>query len=193
MSQYFKVHPINPQLPAAEPCGGDRPRRRPRRVSDRLELRFRLAPRRQSGARARAPNCAASSAITTSRSRAAISSDIATYARVENWAYRLLKALTPGPYTFVLRATHAVAEAAARPETALDRHSGARSHDRSGAARRARRAAHELDAAACRTIRCRSRTPRTSAIGSSVTSTRSSTAAPAASSPRRFSISAAAK
>jgi tRNA threonylcarbamoyl adenosine modification protein (Sua5/YciO/YrdC/YwlC family) len=33
-------------------------------------------------------------------------SDIATYARVENWAYRQLKALTPGPYTFVLRATH---------------------------------------------------------------------------------------
>ena len=24
---------------------------------------------------------------------------------MENWAYRLLKALTPGPYTFVLRAT----------------------------------------------------------------------------------------
>jgi tRNA threonylcarbamoyl adenosine modification protein (Sua5/YciO/YrdC/YwlC family) len=33
-------------------------------------------------------------------------SDIAMYARVENWAYRLLKALTPGPYTFILRATH---------------------------------------------------------------------------------------
>jgi tRNA threonylcarbamoyl adenosine modification protein (Sua5/YciO/YrdC/YwlC family) len=33
-------------------------------------------------------------------------SDIATYARVENWAYRLLKARTPGPYTFILRATH---------------------------------------------------------------------------------------
>jgi tRNA threonylcarbamoyl adenosine modification protein (Sua5/YciO/YrdC/YwlC family) len=33
-------------------------------------------------------------------------SDIATYARVDNWAYRLLKALTPGPYTFILRATH---------------------------------------------------------------------------------------
>jgi len=32
--------------------------------------------------------------------------DIATYARVDNWAYRLLKQLTPGPYTFVLRATH---------------------------------------------------------------------------------------
>jgi tRNA threonylcarbamoyl adenosine modification protein (Sua5/YciO/YrdC/YwlC family) len=24
---------------------------------------------------------------------------------VDNWAYRLLKALTPGPYTFILRAT----------------------------------------------------------------------------------------
>jgi len=35
-------------------------------------------------------------------------SDIATYARVENWAYRLLKAFTPGPYTFVLKATHEV-------------------------------------------------------------------------------------
>lgn len=35
-------------------------------------------------------------------------SDIATYARVDNWAYRLLRALTPGPYTFILRATHEV-------------------------------------------------------------------------------------
>jgi tRNA threonylcarbamoyl adenosine modification protein (Sua5/YciO/YrdC/YwlC family) len=32
-------------------------------------------------------------------------SEIATYARVDNSAYRLLKSLTPGPYTFVLRAT----------------------------------------------------------------------------------------
>ena len=32
-------------------------------------------------------------------------SEIATYARVENSAYRLLKSLTPGPYTFILRAT----------------------------------------------------------------------------------------
>lgn len=35
-------------------------------------------------------------------------SDIATYARVENWAYRLLKSRTPGPYTFILKATHEV-------------------------------------------------------------------------------------
>ncbi len=35
-------------------------------------------------------------------------SEIATYARVDNSAYRLLKSLTPGPYTFILRATHGV-------------------------------------------------------------------------------------
>lgn len=32
-------------------------------------------------------------------------SDLATYARVDNSHYRLLRMLTPGPYTFVLRAT----------------------------------------------------------------------------------------
>ena len=32
-------------------------------------------------------------------------SEIASYARVDNTAYRLLKAHTPGPYTFLLRAT----------------------------------------------------------------------------------------
>lgn len=35
-------------------------------------------------------------------------SEIATYARVDNWAFRALKAHTPGPYTFILRATHEV-------------------------------------------------------------------------------------
>jgi tRNA threonylcarbamoyl adenosine modification protein (Sua5/YciO/YrdC/YwlC family) len=35
-------------------------------------------------------------------------SEIATYARVSNSAYRLLKSMTPGPYTFILRATHEV-------------------------------------------------------------------------------------
>ena len=35
-------------------------------------------------------------------------SEIATYAKVDNAAYRLLKALTPGPYTFILLATHEV-------------------------------------------------------------------------------------
>jgi tRNA threonylcarbamoyl adenosine modification protein (Sua5/YciO/YrdC/YwlC family) len=32
-------------------------------------------------------------------------SEIAVYAQIENWTYRLLKAHTPGPYTFILRAT----------------------------------------------------------------------------------------
>jgi tRNA threonylcarbamoyl adenosine modification protein (Sua5/YciO/YrdC/YwlC family) len=32
-------------------------------------------------------------------------SDIATYAKISNSAYRLIKSLTPGPYTFLLRAT----------------------------------------------------------------------------------------
>lgn len=31
--------------------------------------------------------------------------DISTYARVDNWGYRTLKAHTPGPYTFILSAT----------------------------------------------------------------------------------------
>lgn len=35
-------------------------------------------------------------------------SEISVYARVENWAYRLIKALTPGPYTFILPATREV-------------------------------------------------------------------------------------
>lgn len=34
--------------------------------------------------------------------------EIATYARVDNSAYRLLRSYTPGPYTFILRATHEV-------------------------------------------------------------------------------------
>lgn len=35
-------------------------------------------------------------------------SEIASYARVDNSAYRLLRSLTPGPYTFVLKATREV-------------------------------------------------------------------------------------
>lgn len=35
-------------------------------------------------------------------------SEISLYARVDNWAYRLLKAHTPGPYTFILQATREV-------------------------------------------------------------------------------------
>jgi tRNA threonylcarbamoyl adenosine modification protein (Sua5/YciO/YrdC/YwlC family) len=104
VGQYFKVHPINPQLRllnrAAEIVRGggivvyptDSSYAFGRHLGDKAALErvrhlrgierdhdFTLACRDLS--------------------------DIATYARVENWAYRLLKALTPGPYTFVLRAT----------------------------------------------------------------------------------------
>lgn len=35
-------------------------------------------------------------------------SEISVYARVDNWAYRLVKSMTPGPYTFILPATREV-------------------------------------------------------------------------------------
>jgi tRNA threonylcarbamoyl adenosine modification protein (Sua5/YciO/YrdC/YwlC family) len=35
-------------------------------------------------------------------------SEISLYARFDNWAYRLIKSLTPGPYTFILQASREV-------------------------------------------------------------------------------------
>lgn len=43
-------------------------------------------------------------------------SEIALYARVDNWAYRLLKSLTPGPYTFILKATREVPKRLQNPK-----------------------------------------------------------------------------
>lgn len=43
-------------------------------------------------------------------------SEIALYARVDNWAYRLLKSLTPGPYTFILEATREVPKRLQNPK-----------------------------------------------------------------------------
>lgn len=43
-------------------------------------------------------------------------SEISTYARVDNWAYRLLKSLTPGPYTFILPATREVPKRLQNPK-----------------------------------------------------------------------------
>lgn len=43
-------------------------------------------------------------------------SEIATYARVDNWAFRLLKSFTPGPYTFILRATNEVPKRLQNPK-----------------------------------------------------------------------------
>jgi tRNA threonylcarbamoyl adenosine modification protein (Sua5/YciO/YrdC/YwlC family) len=43
-------------------------------------------------------------------------SEISTYARVDNWAYRLIKSMTPGPYTFVLPATRGVPKRLQNPK-----------------------------------------------------------------------------
>lgn len=43
-------------------------------------------------------------------------SEIAVYARVDNWAYRLLRSLTPGPYTFILPATREVPKRLQNPK-----------------------------------------------------------------------------
>ncbi len=43
-------------------------------------------------------------------------SEIAVYAKVENWAYRLLRSLTPGAYTFILRATSEVPKRLQHPK-----------------------------------------------------------------------------
>jgi tRNA threonylcarbamoyl adenosine modification protein (Sua5/YciO/YrdC/YwlC family) len=43
-------------------------------------------------------------------------SDIATYARVDNDLYRVLKAHTPGPYTFILKATRDVPRRVLHPK-----------------------------------------------------------------------------
>ena len=43
-------------------------------------------------------------------------SEISHYARVENWAYRLIKSLTPGPYTFILPATREVPKRLQHPK-----------------------------------------------------------------------------
>lgn len=53
-------------------------------------------------------------------------SEIATYAKIENSDYRLLKSLTPGPYTFILPATSEVPRRLMHPKR---RHIGIRVMD----------------------------------------------------------------
>lgn len=43
-------------------------------------------------------------------------SEISLYARIDNWAYRLLRSLTPGPYTFILEATREVPKRLQNPQ-----------------------------------------------------------------------------
>ena len=43
-------------------------------------------------------------------------SEISSYAKVDNWAYRLLKSKTPGPYTFILEASREVPKRLQNPK-----------------------------------------------------------------------------
>ena len=43
-------------------------------------------------------------------------SEIGVYARVDNWAYRLVRSMTPGPYTFILEATREVPKRLQNPK-----------------------------------------------------------------------------
>lgn len=43
-------------------------------------------------------------------------SEISVYARLDNWAYRLLRSMTPGPYTFILQATREVPKRLQNPK-----------------------------------------------------------------------------
>ncbi len=43
-------------------------------------------------------------------------SEISLYAHVDNWAYRLIKSMTPGPYTFILPATREVPKRLQNPK-----------------------------------------------------------------------------
>lgn len=43
-------------------------------------------------------------------------SEISAYARVDNWAYRMIRSMTPGPFTFVLPATREVPKRLQNPK-----------------------------------------------------------------------------
>ena len=43
-------------------------------------------------------------------------SEISVYARVDNWAYRMIKSMTPGPYTFILPASREVPKRLQNPK-----------------------------------------------------------------------------
>ncbi len=73
-------------------------------------------------------------------------SEIAKYARVDTWQFRLLKACTPGAYTFLLPATRETAPPASAREAADYWHPGAGPPGAPRSAGGAGRAAHELDA-----------------------------------------------
>jgi tRNA threonylcarbamoyl adenosine modification protein (Sua5/YciO/YrdC/YwlC family) len=114
MTQYFEIHPENPQ---------------PRLLRQAAQII-------QSGGIAAAPTDSAYALVCRLDDKNAVEklrrirgvdekhhltllvrdlSEISTYARVDNRRYRLLKAVTPGPYTVILDATHEVPRRLSHP------------------------------------------------------------------------------
>jgi tRNA threonylcarbamoyl adenosine modification protein (Sua5/YciO/YrdC/YwlC family) len=114
MSQYFEIHPENPQ---------------PRLVRQAAQII-------QSGGIVAVPTDSAYALVCRLDDKNAVEklrrirgvdekhhltllvrdlSEISTYARVDNRQYRLLKAVTPGPYTLILDATHEVPRRLSHP------------------------------------------------------------------------------
>ncbi|MGD2137341.1 MAG: L-threonylcarbamoyladenylate synthase [Gammaproteobacteria bacterium] len=107
MSQYFQIHPVNPQLrlihQAVDIIRGHGLVVYPTDSSYALGCRVGDKQGMERIRRIRALDKHHNFTLVCRDL-----SEIATYAKVDNTAYRLMKSLTPGPYTFVLGATHEV-------------------------------------------------------------------------------------
>jgi tRNA threonylcarbamoyl adenosine modification protein (Sua5/YciO/YrdC/YwlC family) len=107
MSQFFQIHPVNPQLRlirhAVDIIRGDGVIAYPTDSSYALGCRIGDKRGIECIRRIRGLDDSHDFSLVCRDL-----SEIALYAKVDNSAYRLLKSLTPGPYTFILRATHEV-------------------------------------------------------------------------------------
>jgi tRNA threonylcarbamoyl adenosine modification protein (Sua5/YciO/YrdC/YwlC family) len=104
MTQYFKVHPVNPQ------------RRLLERAADVVRAGGLIVYPTDScyafgcglGEKAALDRIRVLRQTTVDHEFTLVCrdlSEISVYAKVDKWAYRLLRARTPGPYTFILRAS----------------------------------------------------------------------------------------
>jgi tRNA threonylcarbamoyl adenosine modification protein (Sua5/YciO/YrdC/YwlC family) len=107
MSQYFQIHPVNPQLrlirQAVDIIRNDGLVAYP--TDSSYALGCRVGDKRGMDRIRRIRGLGDSHNFTLVCRDL---SEIASYAKVDNTTYRLLKSLTPGPYTFILRATNEV-------------------------------------------------------------------------------------
>ena len=107
MSQYFEIHPTHPQLrlvhQAAEIIDGGGVIAYP--TDSSYALGCHLGDKKALERMRRIRKIDEKHNLTLVCSDL---SEISTYAKINNSDYRLLKSLTPGPYTFILNATHEV-------------------------------------------------------------------------------------